>query len=82
MAEWSRTYGGVSDDCARSLIRTGGGGYALAGRTYSFGAGSTDFWLVKSGVESGLAWMDSTVDTITLYRGTTDIYWKYVRVRI
>ena len=33
-------------------------------------------------VESGLAWTDSTADTITLYRGATDPYWNYVRVRI
>jgi glutathione peroxidase-family protein len=27
-------------------------------------------------------WTDSTVDTITLYRGITDIYWNFVRIRI
>jgi len=38
--------------------------------------------LVKTDVESGLVWTDSTADTITLYRGAADTYWNYVRVRI
>ncbi len=54
----------------------------MVGWTTSFGAGSYDAWLVKTKVESGLAWTDSTDDTITLYRGLTDPYWNYVRVRI
>ena len=57
---------------------------------FVFGAGNRDFWLVKtdaagnaqSGFKYGLAWTDSTVDTITLYRGATDAYWNHVRVRI
>ena len=36
----------------------------------------------RSSFEVGLAWTDSTVDTVTLYRGTADPYWNYVRVRI
>jgi len=39
-------------------------------------------FLVKTGTEAGLVLKDSTADTITLYRGTTDPYWNYVRVRI
>jgi len=69
-------------------VQTGDWGYALTGYTESFGAGC-DFWLVKTdasgntgGVESGLAWIDSSADTITLCRGATDPYWNYVRVRL
>ena len=32
--------------------------------------------------EAGLSWTDSTVNTLTLYRGYSDPYWNYVRVRI
>ena len=45
---WNRTYGGKNIDIARSLVETSDGGYALAGYTSSFGAGSHDFWLVKT----------------------------------
>ena len=46
---WSRTFGGESDDWCNSIIQTEDGGYALAGYTRSFGAGSADMWLVKTG---------------------------------
>lgn len=80
--QWDKYYGGSFDDNWKQVIRTIDGGYALVGWTKSFGTGSHDFWLVKIGSESGLAWTDSTADTVTLYRGATDPYWNYVRVRI
>jgi hypothetical protein len=79
--QWSRTYGGTDWDTGGSLVQTGNGGYAIVGAT-DFGAGSYDVCLVKTDVELGLAWTDSTADTITLYRGATDPYWNFVRVRI
>jgi hypothetical protein len=81
-AQWSKTYGGTNDDGAQALVQTSDGGYAVAGPTGSFGAGNDDFWLVKTDVEYGLAWIDSTANTITLYRGATDAYWNFVRVQI
>ena len=45
--QWSQAYGGAYDEYAYSLIQTRDGGYAIAGETGSFGAGETDFWLVK-----------------------------------
>jgi len=80
--QWNKTYGGTSRDYAYALVQTSDGGYALAGMTESFGAGSSDFWLIKTNVESGLAWVDSSANTATLYRGATDTYWNYVRVRL
>ena len=32
--------------------------------------------------ELGLAWTNSTSNTVTLYRGANDLYWNYVRVRV
>jgi len=78
----SKTYGGLGADFARSVVQTSDGGYALAGYTDSFGAGGYDFYLVKTDVEMGLARTGLTNNTITLYRGKTDLYWNYVRVRI
>jgi len=79
---WSKTYGGSSDDYAASVVRVNDEGYVIAGTTYSFGAGSFDVWLIRTDVELGLFWADSTADTIIIYRGATDPYWNYVRVRI
>jgi len=80
--QWSKTFGGASNDEACSVVQTGDGGYALAGYTASFGAGGYDLWLVKTDVEMGLARTGLTNNAITLYRGKTDLYWNYVRVRI
>jgi len=48
-ALWNRTYGGTWDDWAYALVQTADGGFALAGFTYSYGAGNGDFWLIKLG---------------------------------
>jgi hypothetical protein len=45
--DWALPYGGTADDAAYCLIQTDDGGYALAGHTESFGAGETDYYLVK-----------------------------------
>ena len=80
--QWSQTYGGTGDDGGNSILETINGGYVIVGQTNSYGTVGGDVWLVKTDVESGLAWTGSTANTITLYRGATDIYWKYVRVRL
>ena len=80
--QWNKTYGGESDDYGYSLAQTSDGSYAIIGLTTSFGSGSADVFLVKTNVEQGLAWADSTANTVTLYRGITDAYWNYVRVRL
>jgi hypothetical protein len=46
--EWSQTHSGSEDDIARSLVETSDGGYVITGSTTSFGAGGTDFWLIKT----------------------------------
>jgi len=86
----SQTYGGASygsTECQfRSLVQTEDGGFALAGTKW---VNSGDFWLIKTDIGGhsedyglGLVVVSSTTDTVTLYRGTTDYYWNYVRVRI
>ena len=80
--QWSQTYGGASNDYAYSMVQTGDGGYALAGYTRSYGAGDYDFWLVKTAAESGLVMTGLANYNIIMYRGKTDPYWNYVRVRM
>jgi len=46
--EWNQTYEGTSEEGAFSLVVTSDGGFAIAGYTTSFGAGSYDFWLAKT----------------------------------
>jgi len=53
---WTRTYGGSSDEWAYSVQQTTDGGYVVAGETYSFGAGSNDFYLVKTNGEGDTLW--------------------------
>ena len=86
---WSKTYGGSNPEFATSLVETIDGGYALAGFTYSYGAGLNDFYLVKTDPfglvdypEVGLALTAYTADTLTFYRGKIDPYWNYIRVYI
>jgi hypothetical protein len=53
---WNQTYGGAGSDVANSLVQTSDGGYALAGATESFGAGGSDFWLVKTDTNGNMMW--------------------------
>jgi hypothetical protein len=53
---WSKTFGGIGDDYAFSVVQTSDGGYAIAGHSYSFGAGRNDFWLVKTDANGNMLW--------------------------
>jgi hypothetical protein len=54
--EKTLTYGGESLDSGWSIIQTSDEGYALAGYTQSYGAGSGDFWLIKMDQYGGVEW--------------------------
>jgi len=45
--EWQYAYGGSGDDVAYAVQETSDGGYIVAGYTYSFGAGESDYWVLK-----------------------------------
>jgi pimeloyl-ACP methyl ester carboxylesterase/predicted secreted protein len=54
--EWNQTYGGVLDETIHDMCQTIDGGYAMSGTTESFGAGSTDAYLVKTDADGNMEW--------------------------
>jgi hypothetical protein len=56
LSGWTRTFGGNGTDQANAIIQTSDGGYAVAGWTDSFGAGSRDFYLVKTDANGNFNW--------------------------
>ncbi|WP_411766273.1 hypothetical protein [Winogradskyella sp. A3E31] len=63
--EWSKTYGGSSDDRGRDLIQTSDGGYAILGSSNSNDEdvtenfGSADYWLAKLDATGNISWQKS-----------------------
>jgi uncharacterized delta-60 repeat protein len=53
---FAKTIGGSSDDEAWSIIQSSDGGYAVAGRTLSFGAGGRDIYVVKLDSAGNVMW--------------------------
>ena len=54
--EWARTFGGANHENLWSIVQAKDGGYAVAGRTQSFGAGSGDFFVLKLSGSGSLEW--------------------------
>ena len=53
---WGQTFGGIDEDWCYSAVQTLDDGYILAGYTKSFGAGFSDFWLVKTDTNGDSLW--------------------------
>ena len=64
---WQKTYGGSQSDYAYSIQQTSDGGYIVAGGTVSFGAGGSDFWILKLDSDGSVAWQKT-------YGGLNDDY--------
>jgi len=74
--QWSQTFGGSSEDYAKSVQQTADGGYILAGFTGFYGAGSEDAWLIKTNAEGTKQWTQtfggSDDDRVRSAQQTTD----------
>lgn len=53
---WTQTYGGSDWDEGYSVEQTNDGGYVVVGSTSSFGAGSSDVYLIKTDALGNLLW--------------------------
>jgi len=60
---WNQTFGGMSDDEGWSVVETSDGGFLIAGKTESFGAGADDLWLVKTSADGDSLWSRTFGDT-------------------
>lgn len=83
--QWNKTCGGTDGyilSC--SVVQASDGAYVIAGKKY--GVDFFNLTLIKTDVADGssigLSMIDLTDSTITFYRGATDSYWNYIRVRI
>ncbi|MFC2167707.1 hypothetical protein ACFLRW_01895 [Acidobacteriota bacterium] len=54
--EWQKLYGGDKPDQASLIQQTNDGGYIIAGKTESFGAGLTDIWILKLNLGGDIEW--------------------------
>jgi len=53
---WEKTIGGPYYEFPNFIVQTDDGGYAITAYTFSYGAGSADYWLVKTDEHGNKQW--------------------------
>src|SRR3569832_1133858 len=53
---FQKTFGGTGNDLGLSIQQTTDGGYIISGGTYSFGAGNSDIYLIKTNSNGDTLW--------------------------
>ncbi len=61
---WSQTYGGAYTDFGSSVQLTSDGGYIIAAGTWSYGAGNTDAYLIKTDADGNSLWTQTYGNTM------------------
>lgn len=79
---WDRVYGGAGDDELYTVLEVTNNVFVIGGDTSSLGAGNLDGWLMQTSAENGLAWKDTTPNSITFFRPLDEIQCNYVRIRL
>jgi hypothetical protein len=69
---WTKTYGGLNTDVGNSVRQTIDEGYIIAGYTSSFGAGSSDGYLIKTDANGDTLWTKT-------YGGTGSDYFNSIQ---
>ena len=54
--QWTKTYGGINDETAHSVLELSDGGYVILGYTGSFGHGYADIYLVRTNCTGDTLW--------------------------
>ena len=54
--EWNKTFGGSALDWPDFILQTIDGGFIISGETYSYGAGGSDAWLIKTDTDGNKIW--------------------------
>jgi hypothetical protein len=54
--EWDRPFGGTENDYGVSVQQTSNRGYIILGNTFSWGAGGSDVWMIKTDITGTRIW--------------------------
>ena len=57
--QWARAFGGPASDWNAVVQQTTDGGYVIAGSTYSYGAGQSDGYLIKTDAAGNTLWTNT-----------------------
>lgn len=55
-ALWTNTFGGNNNDFGNSVFQADDGGYVVIGSTESYGAGGSDYWIIKTSSTGDSLW--------------------------